>query len=165
MFIEQAPAHEVDEFSRWMGIRQAVQKAIAADDDVVLLCDDTHIFSRDYSKEYLLRNIIEAHEQGAGILLGSAATFGHAVPITKNRFWINSFWRSPLLVLYRKVFSLLLEEPFDEKILPDEALSDLTSNKMILFPFVSVDHDFLRAGSRLDNLQHTFLLHVSALQK
>lgn len=165
VFIEQAPAHEVEEVRRWMGIRQAVQKAIAAEDDVILLCDDTHVFSRDYSKEYLLRNIIEAHEQGAGILLGSAATFGHAIPITKDRCWINSFWRSPLLVLYRKVFSLLIEERFDEKILPDETLSDLTSNKMILFPFVSADHDLLRAASRLDNLQHTYLLHVSAFQK
>jgi hypothetical protein len=157
VFIEEAPAHEVEELRRWMGIRQAVQKAIDADDDVILICDDTHVFSPDYSRDYLLKNIIEAHEQGAGILLGGVATFGHAVPVTKNRFWINSYWRAPLVVLYKKIFSLLMEEPFDEKILPDEALSDLTSNKMALFPFVSIDDDFLRAAGRLEELEHSFL--------
>lgn len=164
VFIEEAPAHDVEDVRRWMGIRQAVQKAIAADDDVILLCDDTHVFSPDYSRDFLLKNIIQAHEQGAGILLGSVATFGHAIPVTKNRFWINSFWRAPLIVLYKKVFSLLVEEPFDEKILPYEALSGLTSNKMALFPFVSIDNDFLRAISRLDALQHTFLLHFPSAQ-
>ena len=163
VFIEEGPVHPVEEVRRWMGIRQAVQKAVAADDDVIVISEGPHAFPPDYSRSYLLRNIIEAHEQGAGLLFGSAATFGHAVPVTKNRFWINSFWHSSLVVLYRKVFPLILEHPFDDSILTDDALSNVTSNKVLLFPFVSLDKDFERAVTRLTSLQHTFLSYVPAV--
>lgn len=151
----QAPGSE--ELPRWHGICNAVRKAIDADDDVIIICDDDHIFPEDYSAEYLLKNIIEAHSQGAGILLGAVTRFSHAMPITENRFWVNSFWRAPFMVLYSKIFQPILDEPFDETTFVDDVLSEITSNKLVLFPFISSNKDFDVPCKRFGELQQAFM--------
>jgi hypothetical protein len=137
-----AAGHEIEAVALWQTIRNIIRMAIDSDDDVIIICRDDHEFTADYSVAYLVRNIIGAHEQGADILLGGLENFGHAVPITEDRFWVNPFWSSRFFVLYKKIFPLILKEPFDEKISVDEILSAMTSNKMLLFPFVSVWKDF-----------------------
>lgn len=161
VFIQETPEQGPEELRLWQGICNAVRKAINADDDVVIICEDDHVFSEDYSAEYLLKNIIEAHSQGAGILLGGVTRFSHAMPVTENRFWINSFWRAPFTVLYQKVFSLILDEPFDETAFVDDVLSEITSNKMVLFPFICTHKDFDVPYKRLKELQQTFLLQAA----
>ena len=146
-----------EERTQWHGICNAVRKAIDNDDDVIIICSADQVFSDDYSAEYLLKNIIEAHGQGAGILLGGVTRFSHAMPVTKNRFWVNSFWRAPFIVLYRKVFQPILDEPFDETTFVDDVLSEITSNKLVLFPFISSHKDFDVPCNRLEELQQAFM--------
>jgi hypothetical protein len=134
--------HAIEAVGLWLSIRNILQMAIDKDDDVIIICQDNHEFSRDYSAEYLVKNIIEAHEQGTGILLGGVTGFGHAVPITENRFWVNPFWSAQFIVLYKQIFPLILNEPFDEKVTADGILSEITSNKMVIFPFISLRKDF-----------------------
>ncbi|TDW99265.1 glycosyltransferase family 25 protein [Dinghuibacter silviterrae] len=157
VFIEETPKLASEELRRWRGICSAVQKAIEADDDVVILCEDDQVFSKDYATVYLIKNIIEAHSQGAGILLGGVTRFSHAMPVTENRFWVDAFWRAPFTVLYKKVFHLILEEPFSETTLVDDVLSEMTSNKMVLFPYISAHKDFDVPYKRLKELQEAFL--------
>ncbi len=153
VLIEEMPEEGPPELRRWQAIRSAVQKAIDADDDVIIICEGDHVFAQDYSPEYLKKNIIEAHSQGAGILLGAATRFSHAMPITKNRFWVDAFSHAPFIVLYKRVFQPILDEPFGETILVDDVLAELTSNKMVLFPFVSAHKDFDVPCKRLRELQ------------
>lgn len=165
VFIEEMPVCESEERRRWQGICNAVRKAIAADDDAIIICQDDCIFSEDYSTEYLLKNIVEAHSQGAGILLGGVTRFSHAMPLTANRFWVNSFWRAPCAVLYKKVFQTILDEPFDETAFVDDVLSEITSNKMVLFPFICADKDFDVPYNRLKELQQTYLSQSSSVPR
>lgn len=146
-----------EELTQWHGICNAVRKAIDNDDDVIIICSADHVFSEDYSAGYLLKNIIEAHDQGAGILLGGVTRFSHAMPVTENRFWVNSFWRAPFIVLYRKIFQPILDEPFDEMTFVDDVLSEITSNKLLLFPFTSSHKDFDVPCKRLGELQQAFM--------
>lgn len=138
----EASGHDMEALGLWMTIRKITQMAIDNDDDLIIVCQDDHEFTSNYSAGYLVKNIIEAHNQGADILLGGLTSFGHAVPITENRFWVNPFWSTQFLVLYKKIFPLLLNEPFDGKVTADGILSEITSNKMVLFPFISVHKDF-----------------------
>jgi GR25 family glycosyltransferase involved in LPS biosynthesis len=138
LHIFSAPAGYKGTYALWLSVREIVKISLVQDADVVIICTDVHEFTADYSNAYLFQNIIEAHEQGANYLSGSAAKFGHAIPLTENRYWVNYCLAADFIVIYRKFFQAILDEPFDENVLTDTQLSDLTSNKMILFPFISV---------------------------
>lgn len=143
------------EQSRWLNIRKVAEMALAADDDVIVLCDDGHVFPPDYSADYFLQNVIEAHNQGAVVLAGGVTHFGHALPVTRHCFWTNPFYSTQFVVLYKPIFRLIIDEPFDETVNADEMLSKLTSSKMLLFPFVSVGPEE-RPGERLADLLSTY---------
>lgn len=149
-------------YGLWLSIRKIVGMAVANNDDVIFICGDNHVFTKQYSKEFLIKNIIEAHQKGTEILLGSVRRFGLAVLITKSRAWINHFFRATFIILYRSVFQKILNEPFDNNIKIDVILSDITSNKMILFPFISMqndldDIDFMALHNDNDELIVSFL--------
>jgi len=140
--IVKACKHEIGAVGLWNTIRKIVQMSIDNEDDVIIICEDDHKFTNSYSKEFLIKNIIEAHQQGADILAGGIGNFIQVVPLTETRLWIDSFWSTQFIILYRKFFASILEEPFDNTVVPDDLLSKITSNKMTLFPFISVQKDF-----------------------
>ena len=65
-----------------------------------------------------------------------------AIGVSENRYWINCIHSTQFLVLYKSIFQKILDEEYDETITVDDALSEITSNKMIIFPFISVQKDF-----------------------
>lgn len=140
--IVEAFKHEKGAVGLWHTIRKIVQMAIDNEDDVIIICEDDHEFTDAYSKQSLIKNIIEAGQQGAGMLAGGIGNFTHAVPLTENRFWISSFWCTQFIVLYRNIFTPILNEPFDSSVTADGLISDTVSNKMVLFPFISRQKDF-----------------------
>jgi GR25 family glycosyltransferase involved in LPS biosynthesis len=86
--IVEACKHEVGALGLWLSIRKIIDMAVANDDDVIIISEDDHQFTSDYSKAYLLENIIEAFEEGACFLSGGSAKFDNAIPVTRNRFWV-----------------------------------------------------------------------------
>lgn len=126
----------------WRSIVKVIQLAIENDDDVIVISEDDHQFTSDYSKEFLLRNIIEASEQGADILSGGAGSFGQAVPITRERYWINPMFSTQFIVIYSKFFQTILNYQFKETDTADGVFSVLTSHKMLLSPYISIQRDF-----------------------
>jgi GR25 family glycosyltransferase involved in LPS biosynthesis len=140
--IVEACKHETGALGLWLSIREVVRMAIQNDDDVIIICEDDHEFTEHYTREYLLRNVIEANEQGINMLLGGVIDMRTAQPIAANRFWISSFWSTQFIVLYKDMFRLVLDEPFDEKVSADGKLSELVVNKAVLYPFVSVQREF-----------------------
>lgn len=140
--IVEACRQEIGAMRLWLSIRKVVQLAMQNDDDIIIICEDDHEFTHDYSKEYLFRNIVEAHEQDINMLLGGVIDMRTALPVADNRFWVSSFWSTQFIVLYKKVFELILGESFDETITADGKLSEMVVNKAVLFPFVSVQREF-----------------------
>lgn len=140
--IVEACKHKIGAYGLWLSIRKVIQMAIDNDDDVIIICEDDHQFTEHYSKEYLLKNIIEAHEQGACFLSGGTGRFDHAIPLTENRYWVNHCLSAQFVVLYKKFFRQILEEPFNESVVADLLYSAMTSNKMVLYPFISTQKDF-----------------------
>jgi GR25 family glycosyltransferase involved in LPS biosynthesis len=139
----EAVREKIGAVGLWKSIREIVKIAQNQDDDVIIICEDDHEFSGDYSKETLFRNIIEAHYQGADVLSGgTSGGFGHALQVGNFRFWVNHFLSTQFIVLFRKFFSKILEAEFDESVTADNFISELTSNKMVMFPFISTQKDF-----------------------
>jgi len=140
--VVEACGHKIGALGLWLSIRKVIEMAIAADDDVIVICEDDHQFTKDYTKEFLIRNIVEAHENGAFILSGGTGRFDSAVPITKNRYWVRHLLSTQFLVIYKSFFHHILDEPFDETIIADLAYSRMTPHKMLLYPFISTQKDF-----------------------
>ncbi len=140
--IIEACKHEVGALGLWLTIRKIIELAIVNDDEVIVICEDDHKFTEAYTKEYLIKNILEAHEHGVCILSGGTGKFNNAIPITQNRFWVRHCLSSQFVVIYNHFFRQILEEPYNEKIVADLAYSHMTSNKMVLYPFISTQKDF-----------------------
>jgi hypothetical protein len=140
-------------------IRQIIAGAVKNDEDIIIICREDHEFTEDYSKEFLLKNILEAYSQGADILSGGVGEFDIAVPVSQNRFWINILFSMQFLVLYRSIFQKIIESVFDDTTPASRVISSVTSSKMTLLPFISVqrkeDHRsrFVNAAGRLQLVQ------------
>jgi glycosyl transferase family 25 len=142
LFTIEACKHAIGAVGLWNSILKIIKMAMNNDDDVIIICEDDHEFTKNYSKEDLLQNIIEAENQGVELLTGGIANFSHAVPITENRLWIDSFWCTQFIIIYKNLFQKILEEPFGDTDTADGKLSEITSHKMILYPFISLQKDF-----------------------
>ncbi len=140
--IIEACKHKTGATGLWLSIRKAVQIAEENDEDVIIICEDDHEFTKDYTKEYLIRNIIEASEQGLDMLIGGVIDMKTALPVATNRYWISSFWSTQFIVLYRSIFQPVLDETFDTTVSADGKLSEMVINKAVLFPFVSIQREF-----------------------
>lgn len=140
--IVEACEHSIGAVGLWNSIVKVINMAIENEDDVIIVCEDDHTFTKHYNRDYLIANILEAAAQGAELLSGGIGGFSNAVPITKNRYWIDSFWCTQFIVLYRPFFQKILEVPFGDTDTADGIMSELTSNKMVLYPFISIQNDF-----------------------
>lgn len=140
--IIKACKHKVGALGLWMSIRKVIEMAIANDDDVIVICEDDHQFTKDYNKEFLIKNIIQANSEGADLLSGGSGKFSMAMPITKDRYWVGYLLSAQFMVIYKKFFQQILDHPYDEKIVADLAYSGMTQYKMLLYPFISTQKDF-----------------------
>ncbi len=140
--VVEACRHTIGAVGLWQSIRKVVSLAIDNDDDVIIICEDDHMFTEHYSRNAFLRNVIEAHSQGTDMLIGGVAGANHILPIWKNQFWVSSFWSTQFIILYKRAFDLIINESYNDEVNADGKLSEIISNKMVLFPFISVQKEF-----------------------
>lgn len=134
--------HNIGALGLWLSIRKVVSQAIRNDDDVIIIAEDDHEFTEYYSRDFLMQNIIESNAQGADYLSGGSGSFHSAIPVTKNKFWVNPCLSTQFIIIYKRFFRKILEEPFDGNVVADKLFSEMTSNKMVLFPYISIQKDF-----------------------
>jgi len=140
--IIEACSHEIGNVGLWKSIIKIIKHVINGDDDVIIVCEDDHLFTEHYDKIIFIQNLIDASKQGVELLSGGIGGFGNAVPVTQNRYWIDWLWCTQFIVLYRPIFRKILEYNFTDTDTVDGALSELTSHKMVLYPFISEQLDF-----------------------
>lgn len=138
----EAVEHSIGAVGLWQSMVKAVQTAIERDDDIMIICEDDHSFTPAYSKEYLLANIIEANEQGSELLSGGIGGFGAAVPVAVNRYWVDWFWCTQFIVVFKPLFQKILDYDFKETDTADGVLSAIAEDKMTMYPFISIQQDF-----------------------
>jgi len=141
--IIKACVHDIGAVGLFKSIREIIKMAVKNDDDVIIIVEDDHVFTGNYDRNTFIKNVFEAGYQGADILSGGiSGGFQYVVPLTKGRFWINHFWGTQFIVVYRKFFQTILEADFGNTDTADDFLSDLSTNKMVISPFISVQMDF-----------------------
>ncbi|HEX8020967.1 hypothetical protein [Mucilaginibacter sp.] len=126
----------------WESIRKIVKIAMDNEDDVIIICEDDHQFTADYSKSLLLKNILEANEQHTEMISGGICEFHKALPVTANRAWVSTSFCTQFIILYKPVFNKILDTPYDDTVTADAMLSTIVSNKMVFFPFISAQKPF-----------------------
>lgn len=137
-----AVAHPIGAVGLWKSMVKAVQQAEINEDDIIIICEDDHSFKSEYKKEYLLSNIIEANKQGAELLSDGIGGFGTAVPVAVNRYWIDCFCCTQFIVVFKPLFKKRLDYDFKDSDTADGVLSVLTNDKMVIYPFISIQKDF-----------------------
>ena len=137
-----AVEHPIGAVGLWKSMVKAVETAIENDDDIMIICEDDHTFTSAYSKEYLLASIVGADEQGAELLSGGIGGFGTAVPVASNRYWVDWFWCTQFIVVFKPLFQKILDYDFKDTDTADGVLSAIAKDKMTMYPFVSIQTDF-----------------------
>lgn len=120
----------------WNTVVKIIKSAMKMEEDVIVISTARHMFTEDYSKTFLLKNIIEAHSQGVDILSGGS-NFESIVLLTPERYWINPLLSTDFIVVYSKIFDKILSYRYKPLDTVANILSELTSHKMLLFPFIS----------------------------
>lgn len=126
----------------WNSIVKIINIVKDSDDDLIIICEDDHVFTEFYNRDKFIQNIIEAANNGVELLSGGIGGFQNAIPITDNLFWIDTFWSTQFIVLYRPIFQKILNKIFQKTDTADGVFSELTSHKMVIYPFISIQADF-----------------------
>ncbi|MBZ4190589.1 hypothetical protein [Niabella beijingensis] len=124
------------ELDLWKSIKHVISIAIEKEDDIIVVCEDSHVFENSYNRQHFIQNILEAHYLHTEILCGNATDLGMALPVG-NKFWVDRFSGTTFFVLYKSVFKKILNTPDRSTSLFYHLLSSCSSYKMALAPFVS----------------------------
>lgn len=126
----------------WNGIMEAVEESLTTQDDFVVISLPGHRFSPNYNRNYLIKGIIDSYKQGCDVLFGGIHKMTIAVPLSSNRYWIEYGEASFFFILFKRIFTKILKKQLGINQTVDSHLSELTSNKMILYPFISENDDY-----------------------
>ena len=111
-------------------------------DDIIVICEDDHYFTENYSPKLLFKEVTEAYIQGAEVLTGGIGGFGQAIPEGYHRYKVDWFWCTQFIVVYNRFFDKMLDYSFQDTDTADGVISKLATNKMVIFPFISEQRDF-----------------------
>lgn len=156
--IVEACEHRNGRIGLWNSIVKVVKIATEKKDDVIVICEDDHLFTEFYNKQYFMSNLIEAHGQGVDLFSGGIGGFGVAVSTSKNRYWIDWLYCTQFIVVFEKLFHDILSYDFKEDDTADGVLSQLAANKMTIYPFVSIQKDFGYSDVTISNNENKGLI-------
>lgn len=137
-----AVQHEKGQIGLWESIKKAIRIAEKKGEDVILISEDDHQFTEKYDKDFLIKNVIKAHSLGADVLLGGISNYQNTVRAAENLFWIDEFYCTQFMVVYKRFFKEILHAEYDEYMSVDGKISSISSNKMVIYPFASIQKDF-----------------------
>lgn len=138
----EACEHSKGTIGLWNSIVKIIRMAKEQKEKVIIICEDDHFFTENYSWRLLLKQIQEAYNQRAEILSGGIGGFGQAIPTGNHRYWVDWFWCTQFIVIYASLFDTILSYEFKENDTADGVLSALAYNKMVIYPFISEQIDF-----------------------
>lgn len=126
----------------WKSMVECVKLAKERKEDIIIICEDDHTFTENYTKEYLFNNIISCSDQGCELLSGGIGGFGVSIPVDRNRYWVDWFWCTQFIVIFESLFDKIIEYDFKDNDTADGVLSVISDNPMTLYPFISIQKDF-----------------------
>lgn len=129
--------------SLWLTICNILKQTRSSKDlDYVIICEDDHVFTEDYSAERLYQLIDAASSMNADILLGGVSWQKFSYQIAENLYHISSFTGLQFTVIFKKFFEEILKQNFTNRDIADKLISSLTTDKYLIFPTISSQKEF-----------------------
>jgi hypothetical protein len=129
--------------SLWLTIQYIIQKSITAGYEFVVICEDDHCFTTQYTAARFYENIAAANSFNCDILCGGVNSVKSTFSLSPGLYWMEQFTGLQFTVVFRRFFSAILELPFnDAEDCADIAISNTAKCKALLYPFISVQKEF-----------------------
>ncbi len=138
----EASVHPIGAVGLWNSMICCIKTAKSKGDDVIVICEDDHFFTKYYSPGLLFKEITEAYAQSAEILSGGIGGFGQAIPVGGGRYRVDWFWSTQFIVVFSSMFDKMLNYSFQDTDTADGVISRIATNKMVIYPFISEQKDF-----------------------
>lgn len=134
--------HEIGAFGLWQTILQIVRSEKDKGNKLLILCEDDHEFTKNYSFEILEKCISEALSLNADILSGGYSWFENAVQVSDHLFWVDIFNGMQFTIIFERFYQRILDAGFGSSVVADLSLSSLTDNKFVMHPYISIQKEF-----------------------
>ena len=138
----------------WNSIVKIVQMAKDEEEDVIIICEDDHYFTKQYSPKLLIAKIQQSYQLGADLLSGGIGGFGMATPMGFRLYQVDWFWCTQFIVVYASLYDRILSYNFEDDDTADGVLSELASCKLVIHPFISEQKDFGYSDVTQSNQEH-----------
>ncbi|PZF74621.1 hypothetical protein [Taibaiella soli] len=132
--------HKIDAIGFWNTIIYILQNLTHETDEYVIICKDSHSFTKHYSPKQLAECITIAQSYEADILNGCSQTIDCSINTAANVFKTDIFSGIQFTVIFQKFFKTIIAANFVDS--ADYKISMLTKKKFFIHPFISVEKDF-----------------------
>lgn len=140
--IVPAIKNKIGAWGLWQTFIKIVEEEDRKGSDFFIFCEDDHVFTKNYSSQYLLENIIAANTREADLLSGGVSWLQDAIQCTKHLFWVRVFNGLQFTVIYKRFYKKILDSNLHEGYVADFYLSTLSDNKFVMYPFISRQREF-----------------------
>lgn len=134
--------HEIGAIGLWESIKKSIQIAQNHNEDIILICEDDHMFTKDYSMQKLFSCIIAAHKHGVEVISGGTSNYNNAIIVNDNLCLVDKFLSTQFIILFKPIFSKILDYEFTSNDVADIVIPKISSRSMIIHPFISIQKDF-----------------------
>ncbi|WP_316742136.1 hypothetical protein [Pedobacter antarcticus] len=127
----------------WHTIKNLVLRGVDLDSEYILICEDDHLFSIEYSDETLFSSINDAMLLKADILLGGICFCDQsAKQVQNNLLSVVNFACTQFIIIFKSLYQKILTAEFAENDCVDFKISELSDKKLVMYPFISTQKDF-----------------------
>lgn len=158
--IVSAIRDKIGSWGLWLTIKTIVKEARDKNYDYIIICEDDHIFTKDYDK-ISLSNLIENLKMNkADILLGGASWFDTALPISRNLFWVKKFHGLQFTVVFKSFYEKLLNMEMKKGNNADIKMSNYSDRSFVCYPYISFQKEFGYSDVTIRNSQKGYVSKI-----
>lgn len=140
--IVQAIEHKIGAFGLWQTFMNIVRNEYNKKSNFFIFCEDDHVFTENYNKEYLFERIIEADFLKADILSGGVSWMMTPIQCSKHLFWLERFNGMQFTIIYSRFYETLIQADTKEGFTTDIKISELSDNIFVMNPYISIQKEF-----------------------
>lgn len=126
----------------WKTFYDIVRKEAEMKSEFFIFCEDDHVFTKEYSEQFLLKQICLAKELGADILSGGMSWHDMVLQVKNDLFWVNRFNGMQFTIIFQHFYEKILLSDRDADRITDNFLSTLTDSIFVTFPYISIQKEF-----------------------
>lgn len=127
----------------WHTIKEIISQATYLNHEYILICEDDHEFTLNYSEQKLFSCINDSRFLNADILSGGICFCDNNVKqVHYNLVSVDNFACTQFVIIFKSLFQKILTAEFTEHDCADFKLADLSDKKLVIYPFISTQKDF-----------------------